>query len=637
MELSILLLPLIASIISGFFGRYIGDKNSEMVTSFMVSIAAIISLIVFYNVIVNQYEENIIIATWINSGTLDVNWSMKIDPLSAVMLVVVTSVSSLVHIYSIGYMSHDPHKPRFMAFLSLFTFAMLMLVTSDNFIQLFFGWEGVGLCSYFLIGFWFKKETANSAAIKAFVVNRVGDFGFAIGIFLIFYLFGTVNYSEVFQQIPTIIDQNLNFLGININAIDLICLLLFIGAMGKSAQILFHTWLPDAMEGPTPVSALIHAATMVTAGVFLVVRCSPIFEYSELALNVICVVGMTTAIFAASVALVQTDIKKIIAYSTCSQLGYMFFATGVGAYNVAMFHLFTHAFFKALLFLGSGSVIHAFKDEQNINAMGGVWRKLPYTYILMIIGTLALTGFPLLSGFYSKDAIIEFAYLRGSTVGYYAAGIGIFTAFLTSIYSWRLIFKTFHGTYNNKNIKIDETHESPLIMLIPLILLSIGAIFAGFAFKELFVGHGGSNNFWGQSIFFLKPLSTEHPPTWFLILTPLLVIISIPISYYLFVKNKILPETLASINQPLYKFLINKWYFDELYEFIFIKTSKKIGLFLWKIIDIKIIDGFGPDGISSLIKKISIKANKFQSGYIYQYAFVMLLGFSALLTFLIIK
>jgi NADH-quinone oxidoreductase subunit L len=633
MELSIITLPLIASIISGFFGKYIGDRNSEIVTSLLVSISAILSIIVFYNVVFNQYEDNIIIATWINSGTLDVNWSMKIDSLSSVMLVVVTSVSALVHIYSIGYMSHDPHKPRFMAYLSLFTFAMLMLVTSDNFIQLFFGWEGVGLCSYFLIGFWFKKETANSAAIKAFVVNRVGDFGFALGIFLIFYLFGTVNYNEVFQQIPSVVDKRLNFLGFEVKSIDLICLLLFIGAMGKSAQILLHTWLPDAMEGPTPVSALIHAATMVTAGVFLVVRCSPIYEYSELALNLITIVGMTTAIFAASVALVQTDIKKIIAYSTCSQLGYMFFAAGVGAYNIAMFHLFTHAFFKALLFLGSGSVIHAFKDEQNINSMGGVWKKLPYTYVLMIIGTLALTGFPLLSGFYSKDAIIEFAYLRDNTTGYYAAGIGIFTAFLTSIYSWRLIFKTFHGSYNNKSIKIEETHESPLVMLLPLIILSIGAIFAGFIFKELFF----DTNFWGNSIFFLEPLSEEHPPMWFLLLTPILVCSSIPISYYLFVKNKDLPNSIVEINKPLYNFLVNKWYFDELYEILFIKPSKKIGLFLWKFFDVKIIDGFGPDGVSSLIKKFSIKANKFQSGYIYQYAFIMLLGLSALLTFLIIK
>ncbi len=637
MEISIIALPLIASIISGFFGKLIGDRSSEIITSLLVSISAIFSVLVLYEVVVNQYQENIIIATWISSGSLEVNWSMKIDPLSAVMLVVVTSVSALVHIYSIGYMSHDQHKPRFMAYLSLFTFAMLMLVTADNFIQLFFGWEGVGLCSYFLIGFWFKKESANKAAIKAFVVNRVGDFGFALGIFLIFYLFGTVNYSEVFTQIPNITDKDLVFLGITFNAVDLICLLLFIGAMGKSAQILLHTWLPDAMEGPTPVSALIHAATMVTAGVFLVVRCSPIYEYSDLALNIITIVGMSTAFFAATVALVQNDIKKIIAYSTCSQLGYMFFATGVGAYNVAMFHLFTHAFFKALLFLGSGSVIHAFKNEQNINNMGGVWKKLPYTYSLMIIGTLALTGFPFLSGFYSKDAIIEFAYLRGNTVGYYAAGIGIFTAFLTSIYSWRLIFKTFHGEYNNKEIKKDETHESPIVMLIPLVLLSIGAIFAGFLFKELFIGYEGLNNFWRDSIFFLKPLSTDHPPLWFLLLTPTLVILSIPLAYYLFVKNRNLPERLASINKPLYQFLLNKWYFDELYDVLFVKPSKKLGLFLWKFFDLKIIDGFGPDGISSMIKKFSVKANKFQSGYIYQYAFVMLLGFSALLTFLIVK
>ena len=636
MELAIIFLPLIASIISGFFGRFIGDRNSEIVTSLLVSISALFSVYVFYQVMVDGFQENIVIATWINSGELNVNWSMNIDPLSAVMLVVVTSVSALVHIYSIGYMSHDPHKPRFMAYLSLFTFAMLMLVTSDNFIQLFFGWEGVGLCSYFLIGFWFKKESANAAAIKAFVVNRVGDFGFALGIFLVFYLFGTVNYSEVFEQIPTITEKNLNFLGFDINAIDLICLLLFIGAMGKSAQILLHTWLPDAMEGPTPVSALIHAATMVTAGVFLVVRCSPIYEYSELALNLITIVGMTTALFAASVAIVQTDIKKIIAYSTCSQLGYMFFATGVGAYNIAMFHLFTHAFFKALLFLGSGSVIHAFKDEQDINEMGGVWKHLPYTYAMMIIGTLALTGFPFLSGFYSKDAIIEFAYLRDNTVGYYAAGIGIFTAFLTSIYSWRLIFKTFHGEYNNKKMKISETHESPLVMLIPLVVLSIGAIFAGMLFKDLFVGNG-IDSFWKNSVFFLEPLSSEHPPTWFLLLTPILVTLSIPISYYLFVKNKEIVDGIVKVNQPLYKFLKNKWYFDELYELLFIKSSKKIGSFLWKFCDVKIIDGFGPDGISSLIKRFSQKANKFQSGFIYQYAFVMLLGFSALLTLLIVK
>ena len=637
MEFALLFLPLLASITSGFFGKYLGDRNSEIVTSLFVSISALFSIILFYQVIINGYENNVVIATWINSGTLDVNWSIKVDALSSVMLVVVTLVSALVHIYSIGYMSHDPHKPRFMAYLSLFTFSMLTLVTSDNFLQLFFGWEGVGLCSYFLIGFWFKKETANAAAIKAFVVNRVGDFGFALGIFLIFYLFGTVNYVEVFNQIPQIVEKKLLFLGMNVGAIDLICILLFIGAMGKSAQIFLHTWLPDAMEGPTPVSALIHAATMVTAGVFLVVRCSPIFEYSPLTLNIITVVGMTTAFFAATVALVQTDIKKIIAYSTCSQLGYMFFAAGVGAYNVAMFHLFTHAFFKALLFLGSGSVIHSFKDEQDINQMGGVYKKLPYTYIFMIIGTLALTGFPFLSGFYSKDAIIEFAYLKGNTTGYYAAGVGILTAVLTSIYSWRLIFKTFHGDYNNKKININEMHESPLVMLLPLFILAIGAIFAGFLFKDLFIGNSSGNSFWGDSIKFLNPLSTEHPPLWFLLTTPALVLTSIPIAYYLFVKDKDIPNRIAQSNKPLHNFLINKWYFDELYDVLFIKFSKKLGIFFWKVVDVKIIDKFGPDGVSSLINRLSLKASKFQSGFIYQYAFMILLGFSALLTFLILN
>ena len=637
MEYSILFLPLIASIISGFFGKFIGDKGSEIITSLFVSISAILSFVVFYRVINDGYSNNLIIATWINSGSLNANWSINVDALSSVMLVVVTLVSSLVHIYSIGYMSHDPHKQRFMSYLSLFTFAMLTLVTSDNFIQLFFGWEGVGLCSYFLIGFWYKKESANAAAIKAFVVNRVGDFGFALGIFLIFYIFDTVNYDEVFQKIPLFLDNRLVFLGINFKSVDLICLLLFLGAMGKSAQFLLHTWLPDAMEGPTPVSALIHAATMVTAGVFLVVRCSPIYEYSELALSVITIVGILTAFFAATVALVQSDIKKIIAYSTCSQLGYMFFAAGIGAYNVAMFHLFTHAFFKALLFLGSGSVIHSFKDEQNINQMGGVWKKLPYTYSLMIIGTLALTGFPFLSGFYSKEAIIEFAFLRGNTLGMFAAYSGIFVALLTSIYSWRLIFKTFHGNYNNSKVSIESMHESPLVMLLPLLVLAIGSIFAGILFKGLFIGHEMSYDFWGSSIKFLEPLSIKHPPTWFLFLTPALVIISIPISFYLFIINKRVVEELVRMNRPLYLFLKNKWYFDELYDYIFVNPSKRIGHFLWKKIDGSIIDRFGPDGISQLIKNFSIRAVKFQSGFIYQYAFVILIGFSILLTLLILN
>jgi len=637
MEYALVFLPLFGSVLSGFFGKFIGERNSEIITSLLVSISALLSFIIFKEAIFNNYENNLVIFSWITSGLLEVNWSIKIDAISSVMLVVVCLISSLVHIYSIGYMSNDPHKTRFMAYLSLFTFAMLMLVTSDNFLQLFFGWEGVGLCSYFLIGFWFKKDSANAAAIKAFLVNRIGDFGFALGIFLIFYLFGTVNYNEVFSQIPQIVNKEIFFIGITLNAIDLICILLFIGAMGKSAQFLLHTWLPDAMEGPTPVSALIHAATMVTAGVFLVVRCSPIFEYSQLSLNIICVIGMTTAFFAATVALVQNDIKKIIAYSTCSQLGYMFFAAGVGAYNVAMFHLFTHAFFKALLFLGSGSVIHSFKDEQDIRNMGGIWKKLPYTWVLMIIGTLALTGFPFLSGFYSKDAIIEFAYLKGNSFGTLAAYIGIFTAFLTSIYSWRLIFKTFHGNYENKKLKIESMHESPYVMLIPLIILAIGSIFSGFFFKEIFIGYNSSDSFWKESIKFLLPLSSDHPPYWVIFLTPILVVLSIPISYYLFLRNKNITKWLVDENKPLYNFLLNKWYFDELYEYIFVIPSKKLGTFLWKAIDIKTIDRFGPDGISNLIKKLSAKAVKFQTGYIYQYAFIMLIGFSAFLTYLIIK
>ena len=635
MEYAIIFLPLAGSIL-GYLGKSLIKYFSEITTSLFVSISAIFSIILFWNGIQKSTYGNYQIFEWVSSGNFVANWSINIDPLSSVMLVVVTFVSALVHIYSIGYMSHDQHKPRFMSYLSLFTFSMLVLVVSDNFLQLFFGWEGVGLCSYLLIGFWYKKESANDAAIKAFIVNRVGDFGLAIGIFLIFFYFGTINFNEVFDLAPQFLEKNLIFFGLETTLITLICLFLFIGAMGKSAQFLLHTWLPDAMEGPTPVSALIHAATMVTAGVFLVVRCSPLFEYSQTALNVVTIVGMTTAIFAASVALVQNDIKKIIAYSTCSQLGYMFFAAGIGAYHVAMFHLFTHAFFKALLFLGSGSVIHAFKDEQDIRNMGGVRKKLPYTYLLMLIGTLALTGFPFLSGFYSKDAIIEFAYLRNSSLGNYAATIGIFVAFLTSIYSWRLFFKTFHGSYNNKKIPINDTHESPILMLIPLFFLGFGALFAGYFFKETFIGHH-SNEFWQTSIFFLNELKHDPVPLWFLLLTPVLVVISIPLSFYYFVSNTKILEEFKKTNLPLHNFLLNKWFIDELYEIIFVKPAKKIGSFLWKQGDQGVIDRFGPDGISKLIKKLSDKASLFQTGFIYDYAFAMLIGLSILLTYLILN
>ena len=634
MEYAIVLLPLVGSIISGFFGKRLGAKSCQILTSLFVSLSGILSLFIFYEVFVHDYSSNKLIFNWISSGDFHVNWSIYIDPLTSVMLVVVSLISSIIHFYSIGYMSHDPHKPRFMAYLSLFTFTMLTLVTADNFLQLYFGWEGVGLCSYLLIGFWFKKPSANAAAIKAFIVNRVGDFGLAIGIFLIFFFYGTVNYNEVFQQTPLLLQKEIIFLGIQFNLITLICLLLFMGAMGKSAQILLHTWLPDAMEGPTPVSALIHAATMVTAGVFLVVRCSPIFEYSQVALNVVTTVGMVTAFFAATVALVQNDIKKIVAYSTCSQLGYMFFAAGVGAYHVAIFHLFTHAFFKALLFLGSGCVIHSFNEEQDIRSMGGVWKKIPYTYALMIIGTLALTGFPFLSGYYSKEAIIEFAYLKGSTIGYYAAAVGIFTALLTAIYSWRLIFKTFHGKYNNKKNNLSSIQESPLTMLIPSCLLAIGAIITGMLFKETFTG--SDTQFWNNSILFLQTIQYDHPPTWLLVITPLIVIIAIPTAYYLFVENEKILKNFVLKNQTLYNFLVNKWYFDDFYNFIFVEPIKKIGLFFWKKGDINTIDRYGPDGLSRLVKIISDMAVNFQSGYLYHYAFAMLIGFSILLTYLIL-
>ncbi len=635
MQYAVIFLPLIGSIL-GYFARSLGSFFSEIITSLCTLAASVFAIIIFYNGIIYNDYGNYKIFEWISSGSFNANWSINIDPLSSVMLVVVTFVSALVHIYSIGYMSHDPHKPRFMSYLSLFTFSMLALVVSDNFLQLFFGWEGVGLCSYLLIGFWYKKNSANNAAIKAFLVNRVGDFGLAIGIFLIFYHFGTINFNEVFEATNQFANKEISFLGFKANLITLICMFLFVGAMGKSAQFLLHTWLPDAMEGPTPVSALIHAATMVTAGVFLVVRCSPIFEYSQFALNVVACIGMITALFAASVALVQNDIKKIIAYSTCSQLGYMFFAAGIGAYHVAIFHLFTHAFFKALLFLCSGSVIHAFKDEQDISNMGGVMKKLPITYLLMLIGTLALTGFPFLSGFYSKDAIIEFALFKNTTIGNYAAFVGIFTAFLTAIYSWRLLFKTFNGPYNNKIIPIEKIHESPMTMLVPLIILGFGSIFVGYFFKEIFIGID-SKNFWGESIFFLKEITHGHLSFLFLAITPTLVVCAIPISYFYFIKNPKILENVKKTNLPLYNFLFNKWYIDEFYDLIVVNPLKKIGVLFWKRGDQNIIDRFGPDGITKIIKSISNKAVQFQSGYIYDYAFVMLIGLSALITFLILK
>ena len=629
----ILFLPLLGSFISAFFYKKIGDKTCQILTSAFIVIGAILSSIILLDTIKTGKTYEYPIFNWITSGTLKLHWSIYVDSLTAVMLVVVNSVSALVHIYSIGYMSHDPHKPRFMSYLSLFTFMMLSLITADNFLQLFFGWEGVGLASYLLIGFWFKKESANNASMKAFIVNRVGDLGLLIAIFLIFKTFGTLTFSEVFTQAAEQSKNTIKIFGGEFNLITTICVFLFIGAMGKSAQIILHTWLPDAMEGPTPVSALIHAATMVTAGVFLVARCSPLFEYSQYALNLVAFVGATTAIFAATVAIVQTDIKRIIAYSTCSQLGYMFFAAGMGAYNIAIFHLFTHAFFKALLFLGAGSVIHAFHDEQNIEKMGGVWKKIPMTYALMVIGTLALTGFPLLAGFYSKDAIIESAYFSKSLFAGYAFVIGLTTAFITSVYSWRLIFKTFHGKYNNA-MSFDKVHESGLVMIIPLVVLAIGAIFSGYVFHEIFIGE--NTKFWGKAIFFLKQTAHGHPPLWLLILIPTLVISAIPLSFILFLKRKDIVENFINSQKPLYNFLVKKWYFDELYDLIFVRPFRSIGNFLWQRGDVKTIDAYGPDGIARVVKNLSDRASSMQSGYLYHYATILLIGLIIIVTFLII-
>ena len=620
----IVFLPLIGSIISGFLGRILGLRLSHFISCSLILTSSILSAYLFYMALNGYQTSNQFLFDWINSGAIDASWSLKFDTLTSVMLVVVTSVSALVHIYSIGYMSHDPYQYRFFSYLSFFTFAMLMLVTSDNLLQLFFGWEGVGLASYLLIGFWYEKPSANAAAMKAFVVNRVGDFGFLLGIAVIYIATGSISFDVIFQKI-----NNVNQFTINIA-----CLLLFMGAMGKSAQLFLHTWLPDAMEGPTPVSALIHAATMVTAGIFLVARCSPIFENSDLALSFIIIIGASTAFFAATVGLVQNDIKRIIAYSTCSQLGYMFVALGVGAYQVAIFHLFTHAFFKALLFLGSGSVIHAMSDEQDIQKMGGLYKIIPFTWIMMLIGTLALTGAPLLSGYYSKDAIIESAFVSHAFGHEYAFYLLVFSALLTSFYSWRLIFLTFHGKTRASQDVLSKAHESPLSMTIPLLLLSFGALFSGYLFSDFFLSYE-LKDLWGSSIYthpdnhILEEI--HHSPFWVKKIPLVMMVIGfiIAILFYLLLKN--VPSFLSNKLSFIYNFLYNKWYFDELYNFIFVNPLKRIGNFLWLFFDKKIIDGFGPDGISSLVISISRNVSKIQTGYVYHYAFAMLIGLGFLL------
>ncbi|MBS0521262.1 MAG: NADH-quinone oxidoreductase subunit L [Proteobacteria bacterium] len=644
----IVFLPLLAAAIAGLFCRVIGDRPAQVVTSAALLIAAALSIFVFVRIGFGPEDGKQMVVKlfdWIGSGTLEVAWSLRVDTLTAVMLIVVTGVSSMVHIYSIGYMAEDPSIPRFMSYLSLFTFFMLMLVTADNLVQLFFGWEGVGLASYLLIGFWFDRPSANAAAMKAFIVNRVGDFGFALGIAAVWLLSGSVGFHEVFAKAPEMAQMRIHFLGMDLPALETACILLFIGAMGKSAQLGLHTWLPDAMEGPTPVSALIHAATMVTAGVFMVCRLSPLFELSPVASQVVTLIGAATAFFAATIGLTQFDIKRVVAYSTCSQLGYMFFAAGVGGYSAAMFHLMTHAFFKALLFLGSGSVINCLHHEQDMRKMGGVKEKAPQTFYLMWIGTLALSGIGVpfilghgigFAGFYSKDSILEAAYGAGTQVGMIAYWLGIIAAFMTAFYSTRLMFMTFYGKYRGDHHTWDHAHESPAVMLIPLYVLGLGALAAGFVAYPWFVGESWEH-FWGHSIAVkateMIVHSMHHVPEWSAVLPLVMGIAGIALSYLYYIAMPDLPAKTVATFSGLHRFFFNKWYFDELYDAIFVRPALALGRVLWKGGDGAVIDGLGPDGIAARSRELAGVLSRFQSGYLYHYAFAMLVGVAAAVTY----
>ena len=655
---ALVFLPLLAALVAGLGGRLIGNFAAKLVTTAALFVSAALSWAIFLDVgLGGGAGFTAPVMTWISSGSLAVDWALKVDTLTAVMLVVITTVSSLVHLYSWGYMAEDPGQPRFFAYLSLFTFAMLMLVTADNLVQMFFGWEGVGLASYLLIGFWYHKPSANAAAIKAFVVNRVGDFGFSLGIFATFLVFGTVQIDPILAAAPGMAGARFEFLGSQVDVMTTVCLLLFVGACGKSAQLGLHTWLPDAMEGPTPVSALIHAATMVTAGVFMVCRLSPMFEAAPAAMTVVTYVGAATALFAATVGCTQWDIKRVIAYSTCSQLGYMFFAAGVGAFGVSMFHLFTHAFFKALLFLGAGAVIHAMHHEQDMRFYGGLRTRIPLTFWAMTIGTLSLTGFFYTAGYFSKDAIIEAAFARGSEAGIVAGVVGVFVAFLTSFYSWRLAFLTFFGTprwagsehiahaahgdhdHGHDHSHGDPTagyhpHEAPWTMLVPLAVLSVGALLAGWAFHGAFVGPEQGAEFWRGSLFFDHALmEAMHQLPEAVALSPTIaMLLGLALAWLMYIRSPELPARAARAFSVVYTFVYHKWYFDELYDWLFVRPAFAIGRFYWKKGDEGTIDRFGPDGIAAAVAGGAALAKRFQSGYVYTYALVMLVGVAAALS-----
>ncbi|SES10750.1 NADH-quinone oxidoreductase subunit L [Rhizobium sp. NFR03] len=655
---AVVFLPLIGFLIAGLFGAKIGAKASEYVTTGLMAVVAVLSWVVFFHVGLGETEMiKVSVMRWIQSGNFDTEWAFRVDTLTAVMFVVVNTVSFLVHLYSIGYMHHDPHRPRFFAYLSLFTFAMLMLVTSDNLLQMFFGWEGVGLASYLLIGFWYKKPSASAAAMKAFIVNRVGDFGFALGIFGVFVLFGSISFETIFATAATYLPAEgaanaaepvITLFGMHLDRADAVtgvALLLFMGAMGKSAQFLLHTWLPDAMEGPTPVSALIHAATMVTAGVFLVARMSPVFELSPTALTVVTLIGAITAFFAATVGLVQNDIKRVIAYSTCSQLGYMFVALGVGAYGAAVFHLFTHAFFKALLFLCAGSVIHAVDGEQDMRHMGGLRPHIKITFAMMLIGTLAITGVGIpftpvgFAGFFSKDVIIEATYASHSPLSGFAFTLLVIAALFTSFYSWRLMFLTFFGKPRASHEVMHHVHESPMVMLLPLFVLGFGAVVAGFLGEGYFYGHEYAE-FWQGALFTSAEnelLEEFHHVPALVALSPFIaMVLGFVTAWYFYIKSPETPKALARQHRGLYQFLLNKWYFDELYDFLFVRTAKRLGTFLWKEGDGRVIDGFGPNGVAARVMDVTRGVVRLQTGYLYHYAFVMLIGIAALVTWMML-
>ena len=630
MATSIIFLPLLGFLFCFLLGKQFNYKVYQISTTSILFLCTLFSWIIFIQFINNKETEIIFILNWITSGNFIVDWSIRLDTLTAVMFIVVTTVSACVHLYSIGYMEEDPSKIRFMGYLSLFTFFMLVLVSSNNLLQMFFGWEGVGLASYLLIGFWHHKDSANKAAIKAFVVNRVGDFGYAIGIAGIFYIFGTISFDSIFSQVDQFSEHQIQFLSFSFPTLDFLCFLLFIGAMGKSAQLGLHTWLPDAMEGPTPVSALIHAATMVTAGVFLVARMSPIYEFATFTNLFITFIGAATAIFAASIALTQNDIKRVIAYSTCSQLGYMFFAAGVGAYNASIFHLTTHAFFKALLFLSAGSVIHAMHHEQDMRKMGGLFKKIPFTATMMWIGSLAIIGFPYLSGYYSKESILENAFYASNGIAYFAYLVGILTALLTAFYSWRLLFLTFHGENRSNNKTYDHAHESPLVMTVPLFILAIGSIFSGIFFADYFIGYY-KKEFWDNAIL-LTESSHKYLPLTQSLISKSAVAIGILVCVLIYSNNLNRAKNLSYNLDPLYSLSKNKWYVDELYHKVFVLTFFKLANFFWKRGDEKTIDGLGPNGVSWIISKSSSYVSLFQSGYLFHYAFAMLGGLVIILT-----